>query len=237
MKNITYLFAFLALTFSASLDSQSTIKPSSISTGTETTVTFSGSPISMTNGTCIEVRFKSGTQVIYQTASAIYYQASNTLVASFYLASNTLTGLYDVILFDFCNNKTIATYAKKMSISISSIIKSIRTFFSIFPNPVQRGEDINILNEEVIAKLNTLSVYDLSGKLIYSKPVVKQNETISTDNISPGIYFIQIINENGNKLSKKIEVKEFIPEIYFGWFFQYFITCFYWLIPYTQVQV
>lgn len=207
MQNLTYLFALLALIFSTNTYAQITITPASIRTGTETTVTFSGSPINITNGTCIEVRFKSGTQVIYQTASAIYYQASNTLVASFYLASNTLTGLYDVIFYDFCNNKVIATYTKKMSVSVSSIIESIRSFFTIFPNPVQRGEDLNILYEEVITTPNTLSVYDLSGKMIYNQPFKNQSETISTDNLSPGIYFIQIINENGNKLSKKIEVK------------------------------
>jgi hypothetical protein len=207
MKNLTYLITLLALSFSFNSFAQVTIKPSSMRTGTETTVTFSGSPINITNGTCIEVRFQSGTRVIYQTASAIYYQASNTLVASFYLASNTFTGLYDVILYDYCNNKVIATYTKKMSVSVSSIIESIRSFFNIFPNPVRRGEELNILNEEIITKPNTLSVYDLSGKMICTQPLKKQNETISTDNLSPGIYFIQIVNENGNKLSKKIEVE------------------------------
>lgn len=205
MKNLIYLAVFVALSINSY--AQVIITPSSIRTGTETTVTFSGAPISMANGTCIEVIFKSGTQIIYQTASAIYYQASNTLVANFYLASNTLTGAYDVILYDFCNNKIIASYSKKMSVSISSIVENIRSIFSIFPNPVRRGEDLNILNQEVITTPNTLSVYDLSGKLIYSQPLKNQTEFVSTDNLSSGIYFIQIINEYGNKLSKKIEVK------------------------------
>ena len=93
---------------------QVTITPSAIKSGTETVVSFSGGPINISNGTCIEVYLKSGTTTILQTASAVYYQASNTLVASFYVASNTISGLYDVIFYDFCNNK----FLNKKSITI-----------------------------------------------------------------------------------------------------------------------
>ena len=186
---------------------QVTITPSTIKSGTETVVSFSGGPINISNGTCIEVYLKSGTTTILQTASAVYYQASNTLVASFYVASNTISGLYDVIFYDFCNNTIIATYTKKMSVSVSSILNVISSFFSISPNPVEKGQVLDILTSDIESKSNSLSIYDINGKLVYTKAIITEKETIPTQTFNAGIYFVQIVNEKGHKISKKIEVK------------------------------
>lgn len=73
---------------------------------------------------------------------------------------------------------------------------------SIAPNPV-----VNILNislkEEVIRKI---VVFDLNGKIVYSKKSNQNKMSINFKNKTQGIYFLRIISNKGTKTKKVIKI-------------------------------
>lgn len=72
----------------------------------------------------------------------------------------------------------------------------------IYPNPVQ-----NLLNIESGVQIRQIEITDLSGKTIYKKSKINQNQfEIQTRNFSKGVYIIQI------KTDKKLQTKKFIKE-------------------------
>lgn len=186
------------------------VNPSTITTGTNTTVVFSGGPININTGTCIEIYIQQGTTIIYQSASNVYYQASNVIVTSFYIASNTLTGAYNIVIYDWCNNTILQTYISKMSVAVSSIAEKIKDFFdfSIFPNPVAQGETLNILPHYSLSnKANSITLYDNMGKQIMQVENITKDYTVPTDKLAKGSYYIRLVNKEGSGYTKKIEVK------------------------------
>lgn len=72
----------------------------------------------------------------------------------------------------------------------------------IYPNPVQ-----NLLNIQSSVQIRQIEITDLSGKTIYKKSKINQNQfEIQTRNFSKGVYIIQI------KTDKKSQTKKFIKE-------------------------
>ena len=78
--------------------------------------------------------------------------------------------------------------------------------FSLYPNPAKNSFSVRSDTSEWI---KTVLVYDLSGKMLLSKKVtVLNNETtISTDNLSNGMYLVTIETTNGNKYNSKLLVE------------------------------
>lgn len=66
---------------------------------------------------------------------------------------------------------------------------------SIYPNPVK-----NELN--IVGKYNSIEIYDMFGKLVYSSVAVK---TINVDELSNGIYIVNITTEN-TTIANKITI-------------------------------
>jgi hypothetical protein len=72
--------------------------------------------------------------------------------------------------------------------------------FKIYPNPSHIEITLEGLSSD-----NTISIYDLTGKLIYFETTQHQIHTINIEEFSSGIYFLNVKNNiNGFTLSKKL---------------------------------
>lgn len=70
----------------------------------------------------------------------------------------------------------------------------------MYPNPFNHTLIIEGLEEETF-----ISVYDVSGKLIYSKSKSSSTTQLNTENLSNGIYFIKLISNMGTKSFKMVK--------------------------------
>lgn len=76
---------------------------------------------------------------------------------------------------------------------------------SIFPNPC--NDYLYIENKDNFKNIKEIQLFDISGKKIANYFLNNSSITISLKNISSGIYFISIFDENGSKQNYKI-IKE-----------------------------
>ena len=210
MKNLVLLLTlFSYLTINAQTYPALTSTPSKILTGTTTNVVFSGGPVNVTNGTCLEVYLQQGTRII-QATFIVYDQASNVLYTIFDLASSTLTGAWDIVFVNWClGGVQLAKYPAKMAVAKASIQAFVKEYFNfeIFPNPIEAGQDLKILSETIAKSKNSISIFDLTGKMVLYKENIKSISTLKTDALKSGVYFVQSVDEQGNTLTKKLEVK------------------------------
>ena len=76
--------------------------------------------------------------------------------------------------------------------------KNLNTF-TLYPNPV-RGE---LLVEQDNSSSYTLSIYNLSGKLVYKYYNLSESvEKLNVSNVKPGLYFV-VINQNNFLITDK----------------------------------
>ncbi len=100
------------------------------------------------------------------------------------------------------NNKTLTiTNALGNQAVYSNFTLSTQEFtnslFSIYPNPVKEFLNITVSNNERILQV---SIYNLLSKKILT---TKEN-SINLSKYENGIYFVKILTENGNRITKKI---------------------------------
>ncbi len=83
---------------------------------------------------------------------------------------------------------------------ISVHVNSIPLTTSVYPNPANRGEDLNI----DLAQLEnaTIEIYDASGKLFQRFQNINQTIQISTDDFNAGMYFVRVFNNDQILISR-----------------------------------
>lgn len=86
---------------------------------------------------------------------------------------------------------------------VKKIAKSSSTF-SMFPNP--STDFINLQVSEPVASHTALSVYNLTGQLVYSKSIAigSRSETINISALSKGTYLVKLSNNEGIQTQKLI---------------------------------
>lgn len=72
--------------------------------------------------------------------------------------------------------------------------------FKLYPNLVTDSFYISTNSQKNMA----VFMYDITGKLIFTKNNMKSQNPISIENMKAGIYFVSIIDEDGNTLVEKI---------------------------------
>ncbi|MFZ5553006.1 MAG: 3-coathanger stack domain-containing protein [Bacteroidota bacterium] len=76
--------------------------------------------------------------------------------------------------------------------------------FTLFPNPTSGELNINI-DSEISGMQYSIKAYDLSGKMVFSKNnLLKGKNTFDFSTLENGIYFIEVINSDGERQVKKL---------------------------------
>jgi hypothetical protein len=81
---------------------------------------------------------------------------------------------------------------------VSSVI-NIKTEFKVFPNPVASELFIETFNQS-----NIISIYSLQGVLFRQVATNSSMTKININNLSSGIYFVEVLNDNDKKYQKII---------------------------------
>jgi len=101
-----------------------------------------------------------------------------------------------------------AIYSKIIAIDYSN-----KKFAEVMinPNPVHYGDAVNLFVMNIKDFDGTLSIYNISGKLVYQNPININNmnsQNISISNhFNKGVYFVNLSNESGISTAKKFIVE------------------------------
>ncbi|MFK7776465.1 MAG: DUF6851 domain-containing protein [Saprospiraceae bacterium] len=74
----------------------------------------------------------------------------------------------------------------------------------VYPNPLKSGENLRV---EIDGFFQDIFIINTLQQVIYSKEVDSFNLEISTDGLTPGVYFI-VLNNYGYKISKKLIITQ-----------------------------
>ena len=77
--------------------------------------------------------------------------------------------------------------------------------FTIYPNPTTNG-NFNLKITSTNTEGLSLEIVDMTGKKIYTKSNLRENNSISTPNISEGIYFVKLL-KNGKLVATQKLIK------------------------------
>ena len=92
--------------------------------------------------------------------------------------------------------------AYEISIVLGIEIHSINLGITAYPNPTTNYLTLNLGK----AELSTLNfqLYDISGKIIESRKIISNSETIGTENLPSATYFLKVNNNNNEVKTFKI---------------------------------
>lgn len=82
-----------------------------------------------------------------------------------------------------------------------------RTGIKVYPNPVRRGSNftVKMLYKAKSLKSAKITLYDITGKLLQTKEVSSNKETLIAPN-SSGIYIVRLLLSDGRSASKNVLV-------------------------------
>ena len=78
--------------------------------------------------------------------------------------------------------------------------------FFVFPNPVSSQFTVALAGPQDIYRYHdlTFTLYDLTGRLVYSQPLTQQTTVIQRDGLSDGLYIWELSNGNEHITNGKI---------------------------------
>jgi subtilisin-like proprotein convertase family protein len=159
----------------------------------------------------IDITFKDGEAPINCASPTVGLAAPANPMTGF--NGNNPSGTWNLVFVDFYNGDT--GVVNEWSVELCTVTTTITlgtqdfelTNFALYPNPnngnfslefdSSSGEDINI------------TLHDMAGRLVYNKiydATTKFNETISLNNVSSGMYLINI-TDNGRTITKKLIIE------------------------------
>ncbi len=75
---------------------------------------------------------------------------------------------------------------------------------AIYPNPATDELFINMKNE---TKSMIVEIYNTDGKKVFDKKVVSSFTKVDVSELQSGIYFVNILKDDGTKVNKKVFIK------------------------------
>jgi hypothetical protein len=105
--------------------------------------------------------------------------------------------------YGFADDFTMNEGSTLKSVTLSNSLHRTEQNVHVYPNPVQRGEFLNIKSVE---QNSIVQLFDLQGRTLINKKYTTV-ETINTSRLTKGVYLLKIIQENGNVTSQKINIK------------------------------
>ncbi len=131
-----------------------------------------------------------------------YYWSNSANTQSISVIGNAAASptTYTVILGDGCTIPQAATVFTVAAQVCSGLNELEGASLSIFPNPTNGTLTINDPN------IHKIELYDVSGKILFSKNLNEQSYQMQLQNFSEGIYFVKATYISGMNAVKKIVV-------------------------------
>lgn len=111
------------------------------------------------------------------------YTGTDQYIAFRYVAASTFDNLF-IDNFSYDTNPVLSTSEN----SLSDV--------SIYPNPVKNA--LHITGEHI----SSITIYTINGKKVFSKR--ESLETINVTNLNAGIYFVELKDQDGKRIMKKV---------------------------------
>ncbi|HAT69244.1 T9SS-dependent choice-of-anchor J family protein, partial [Croceibacter atlanticus] len=111
------------------------------------------------------------------------YTGTDQYIAFRYVAASTFDNLF-IDNFSYDTNPVLSTSEN----SLSDV--------SIYPNPVK--DALHITGEHI----SSITIYTINGKKVFSKR--ESLETINVTNLNAGIYFVELKDQDGKRIMKKV---------------------------------
>lgn len=74
-------------------------------------------------------------------------------------------------------------------------------------NAYSYGSDINVIIKDLSTGLNTVNVFDLDGRVVYSSAVSGSNLSINLNQVATGLYTIQLTGADNVQYTKKLYIQ------------------------------
>ncbi len=129
----------------------------------------------------------SGLTLIDSTSGGIWVKPNSTTT---YYVKQTLNG---AVSWDSIKVQVVPSSVNKLQSTMNNI--------HLYPNPVQN--ELNISG----ATNCTIRIFDVVGRMVYHGSTNGEKDIINTRSFANGIYFLQLMDENGEK-----EIRKFVKE-------------------------
>lgn len=125
----------------------------------------------------------------------------NELSPTIKLSPNATTEYKISSVSNTCGNGTVATTTLKITVTPVLANEPTLSNLEVFPNP--SAEQLNVRLNYFKSGTQKLQLIDSKGIMIFQKTIESNEETISLQGISTGIYHVRIMDEK-QVLSKRV---------------------------------
>jgi hypothetical protein len=87
--------------------------------------------------------------------------------------------------------RDIGAYESQVTLSLESQSSSV-VVSRLFPNPANGGGNVQLELEPDVATGASFTLYEMSGKVIYTKAAVSGLNTLSTESLATGVYLLRV---------------------------------------------
>src|SRR5690606_10405581 len=108
------------------------------------------------------------------------------------------------IFFDFNPPIITNTFMSEFVQTLGTPVVS-QSGFAMYPNPAE--DFLTVTMSQASETIAGITVYDMLGKTISTKPAAGNSATIDVSQISTGIYFVQVTTANNLKIVKKLVIQ------------------------------
>jgi hypothetical protein len=125
--------------------------------------------------------------------STFSYEVSDSLV---YFVQDIEGNVFKIVFTGFAGSSTGKVYFNKQMVSTVGVNQAEAAMsLSIYPNPANAFFNIELADNN---SQKQISLYDLSGKLVYSSTEKSAKIQVNTSNLNAGLYFVKV--ESGSQV-------------------------------------
>ncbi len=135
----------------------------------------------------------------YQSYTWNTSQTTSSIVVNYTTATGSFTYFVTVVDEDGCDGYSDTIQVNVLDCATGISENSDESFISVFPNP---NNGLLKVNSSDLNTYFVIKLYNAQGKIILQKSAYAQ-ETLNLQEVSPGIYFLEI-KQNGTTETKKI---------------------------------
>jgi hypothetical protein len=111
------------------------------------------------------------------------------------------SGTYSCIISNICGSVTAEVFTLNVEKAGVNELRNESGELRVYPNP---ANDMIIIETSRVFKENTLSIYNIDGQKLLDKQIYSLKTQINISKLSPGVYFVKLISDEGVEVKKLI---------------------------------